>query len=188
MLSLLTSLVFDQNKINGVKFEHQQNNESIKLFVRQHFVVNVGWILRVIILLVIPGTILFFQERILTWLGITPLNAIFSRTEILIFAITYSLAVLYASFIKFTGWYFNVLIATNQRLIDLTIYPPFSWEITQAQLADIQDIRHTQGGFLGITFNYGNIFVQTAGTAQNIAINNVPDPNRIHDILIQLLP
>ncbi len=85
-------------------------------------------------------------------------------------------------------WYFDVLIVTDKRVIDIALVPPFNWQVTQAQLEEVQDVRHTQGGIFGIIFNVGNIYIQTAGTSQNIAIYKVPKPNRVHELIIQLLP
>ena len=58
--------------------------------------------------------------------------------------------------------------------------------VSEAQLEEIQDVSHTQGGLWQILFDYGGVFVQTAGIKQNIEILKVPHPGKVHDVITDL--
>ncbi|MDO9028065.1 MAG: hypothetical protein Q7U68_04300, partial [Candidatus Roizmanbacteria bacterium] len=51
----------------------------------------------------------------------------------------------------------------------------------------IEDITVKSGGYLQSLFDYGSIFVQTAGTAVNIEFNNVPYPTDAVQVINKLL-
>ena len=59
--------------------------------------------------------------------------------------------------------------------------------MSEAQLEKIEDVTHKQLGILGSFFDVGSVYIQTAGTAQNIEFTNVPRPRDIQDILIDML-
>ena len=57
---------------------------------------------------------------------------------------------------------------------------------TEIHLAQIEDVTAEIKGFFGNLFNYGTVYVQTAGTKQRFEFENVPDPNRIVKLLLDL--
>jgi membrane protein YdbS with pleckstrin-like domain len=77
-------------------------------------------------------------------------------------------------------------IVTNKRIIDIDFYGLIYKEITSAKLEKIEDITVKSGGFFASIFNYGNIFIQTAGTEVNIEFFNVPSPNKVRDLINSL--
>jgi len=98
------------------------------------------------------------------------------------------ITIFYFAFVNFSNWFYNVLFVTNLRVVDINYRAPFHSQTTQAQLKEVQDVRYTQGGLFGIAFNYGNLFVQTAGTKQNIQLTRIPNPNIVQERIVQLLP
>ena len=85
------------------------------------------------------------------------------------------------------NWYFNVGIITSKRVIDIDFYAVLYKEITNAQLGRIEDTTVKSGGYLESFFDYGSIFVQTAGTEANVEFINVPHPSDAVQIINKLL-
>lgn len=186
-LQPFATFLYDAEQIQSIKFATQQKDEVIKLFLRRDGITNVPWIAFTILLLSLP-TILTSLISANAFLGVQDLINSLSAEEKLFSVLLYYLIVFYYALLRFLEWYFTVLIATNKRIIDFNYHPPFFRETTQAQLTDIQDVSHTQAGIFAIIFNFGNVYIQTAGTRQNIALSQIPNPHQVHDILIHLLP
>ncbi|MCA9392104.1 PH domain-containing protein [candidate division WWE3 bacterium] len=188
MFNPLATFVYDHTNIPSITFGSQKINEPVLLFVRRDVATNIGWVVVLTLLALLPTIVKIHGGAISIFLGGDPLAALFNAAELGLITLLYYMLILYVAFLNFLKWYFNVLIVTDQRIIDINFTPPFSWRTAQAQLEEVQDVQHTQAGILGIIFNYGDVMVQTAGTKQNIAISKVPNPNRIHELIIQNLP
>ena len=90
------------------------------------------------------------------------------------------------AFENFLVWFFNVNIITDERIVDIDFHNFVYKEVTDAELDNIEDVTYTMGGPIRTMFNYGNVFVQTAGEAQNIEMLGIPKPDRVAKILQEL--
>lgn len=88
---------------------------------------------------------------------------------------------------NFISWYFNVGIITNERIIDVDFHAVIYKEVTETILPKVEDVTAKSGGFFSAIFNYGNVFVQTAGTEANIEFHNVPKPAEVTKIINDLV-
>jgi membrane protein YdbS with pleckstrin-like domain len=59
--------------------------------------------------------------------------------------------------------------------------------MSEIQLDKIQDVTDKQIGAMGSFFDIGSVFVQTAGSNQDVEFQNIPRPRDVHDILSDLL-
>jgi hypothetical protein len=57
-----------------------------------------------------------------------------------------------------------------------------------AVINKIEDVTSKSGGFFSSVFDYGNVFVQTAGTEANVEFMNIPKPSEVVKIINSLLP
>ena len=76
---------------------------------------------------------------------------------------------------------------TNQRLVDLDVTWPFRRFVTETRISQVQDVSFSQGGFISSIFNYGGVYIQTAGVEQNIELSKAPNPALIHDKITDLV-
>ncbi len=164
----------------GVRFETQEPEETVVLFLRQHIVVNVPWIVITIILILAPTVIFPFFSRIVGLslnlpVGYTIVGALFWYVA----TFGYALA-------NFIGWFFNIYIVTNERVVDIDFYYLLYKEFSQAELTKIQDISYTSGGIIATIFNFGNVAIETAGEAPNLVFEAVPFPERIVETIRSL--
>ncbi len=88
---------------------------------------------------------------------------------------------------NFLHWFYNVGIITNERVVDVDFINVVYREINSARLEKIEDITSRGVGYFGSLFNYGNIFIQTAGAEINIEFQNVPNPSAIANTINNLL-
>ena len=97
----------------------------------------------------------------------------------------YLIAIAY-SFEKFLGWYFDVYIITNHRVIDIDFINLLTKKFSEADLNRIQDVTSEVSGVSQTMFNYGNVLIQTAAEINEIHFEKVPHPDRIVRILQDL--
>lgn len=163
-----------------LRFETQEEAEKIILFVRQHFIVNVPWILVTIVLVIAPTVIFPILFRALS------LNMSFPASYYVIGTMFWYLATFGFALASFIGWFFNIYIVTNERIVDIDFYYLLYKKFAEAELARIQDIRYTSGGILAAMFNFGNVVVETAGEAPNIDFESIPHPERVVETIREL--
>jgi len=158
-----------------IKFETYEPGEKIILLLRAHPFTQLSWILYSVFSL-----ILIFVVNII-------ISSFFAISQL--FLLNCFMAVFLLSFIWFNllNWYFNVGIVTNRRVIDIDFYAVLYREISVARLDKIQDITVKSGGYFEAFFNYGTIFIQTAGTEANIEFADIPRPAEVVQMIEKLL-
>lgn len=159
----------------GVGFENQQKGETIILLLRRHWITNLSWIVLGILCLFVP---LFFGN-------FPPILALPPKYKIVIFIGWYLILIAFV-FEKFLVWFFNVAIITNKRVVDVDFYGLLYKEITDAELKEIQDVTQKQVGAIRTIFNFGNVFIQTAGEKAMIEFEDIPYPDKVVKILQEL--
>lgn len=155
----------------GVRFETQEAEERVILFLRQHFVVNIPWIIIAFVLIVAP-TILF--PLVLRAISIT-----FPPTYVLFVTLAWYLSTAGFILVSFLSWFFNIYIVTNERIVDIDFQYLLFKRFSQAELEKIQDISFETSGIFATIFHYGNVYVQTAGEVPNIEFIAVPNPDKV---------
>lgn len=158
-----------------IKFETHEEGEKIYLLLRSHPFTQISWILYSLLFIVLLFALNLFLQNLLNLKQILIINLFF-----IVFILSYI-------WFNILNWYFNVGIVTSKRVIDIDFYAVLYKEITVAQLGKIEDITVKAGGYFESLFNYGSIFVQTAGTEANIEFINVPHPSDAIQIINKLL-
>ncbi len=105
------------------------------------------------------------------------------QAPVLFFAFTWALVLWIVFFVRWTNYYLNVFIITNKRILDIDQLGLFARDISETRLENIQDMRVEVLGFLATTMDFGNIYIQTAGTTDEFVIKNIPTPNKIKDAI-----
>ncbi|MFA6532697.1 MAG: hypothetical protein WCT22_01730 [Patescibacteria group bacterium] len=157
------------------KFDTQEEGEIIYLLLRSHPFTQIGWIFSSIILIILLFVLNFFLQNF------------FNLGQIFIINLFFVVFILSYIWFNILNWYFNVGIVTNKRVIDIDFYAVLYKEITNAQLGRIEDTTVKSGGYIESFFDYGSIFVQTAGTEANVEFINVPHPSDAVQIINKLM-
>lgn len=164
----------------NVKFVNQEGGEEIILLIKRRFIVNLPWILTGIFLAII-GPLLF--PFIISNLPIPPINPL----QLALMLVFYLLGIFGFLLTKFTLWYFHVGIVTNKRIKDIDIHGVLFKDIAETRINLVQDVKYSQVGFLPSLFNFGDVFVQTAGTEPNVEFDRAPTPAKIAKIIGDML-
>jgi len=159
----------------SLRFATQADDEKVILVLRAHPVTQVPWIITSLIVLILP----FFFNIFLT-------NYLSSSQVIFINLFWYTLLFSYI-FLNILNYLFNVGIITNQRVVDVDFSHILYKKVTDTVISKIEDITVKSAGFLASFFNYGNIFIQTAGTEANIEFMDVPNPTEAAQIINRLM-
>lgn len=163
----------------GVTFESQEAGEKIILLLRQHAIVLIPPIFVIVILLLLP----LFVSSVLNFLSIN-LDDLLSEVQILLLVVFWYLLVFAFAVYRFIFWYFNIYILTNERIIDFDFKGILHKQSSFAKLMQIEDVSPKMIGFFSTFFNYGDIFIQTAGEQREFDFHKVPKPDQVaHRIL-----
>lgn len=171
--NLLTSFASFPNKMS---FETQDEEEEVILFLRQHPIVNIKWIVIAILMLTLPSVFSFFPPY-------TTLPANFQFVVTMgwyMFVFGYTLA-------KFMGWFFNIYILTDERVVDIDFQNIFFRKISTAKIDEIQDVNIQSSGSFETFFGYGSVFIQTAAEVSQFEFMYVPNPDRVGKIINQMI-
>jgi hypothetical protein len=156
-------------------FSERDDDEEIILALRPHWFTNVSWILTTIAMIFLPLIFKYF-----TFLAFLPLN--YRLIALLFwFLITFIFA-----FEKFLGWYFDLYILTNERVIDISFNNLLNKKFAEADIGMIQDASSSVKGVAGTMFNYGTILIQTASEVNQIIFDYIPNPEKVIKVLQKL--
>lgn len=163
------------------KFIAQKSYEKIIYFLRRDTIVFILQALFFIFLLVIPFGLYFFLQ--------SSFPSIFENTIlypiVVLLGSVYFLTVWAMLFTSFVDYYLDFWIITNDRIINVEQHI-FSRTIAELDLYKIQDVTGESKGFLQTMFNYGNVYVQTAGATERFIFEEVPNPREVAGKIIAL--
>ena len=164
----------------GVWFETQEEEEKVILFLRQHIIVNLPWVVIAVVATIAP-TVLFPLI-----LRLIPVSIVIPAGYFVVGALFWYIATFGFVLGNFLSWFFNIYIVTNERLVDIDFHYLLYKNFAEAELLKIQDISFTSGGVFAAFFNYGNVIVETAGESPNLEFDSVPFPEHVVETIRKL--
>ncbi|MFA6486074.1 MAG: PH domain-containing protein [Candidatus Magasanikbacteria bacterium] len=160
----------------------QKTYERIAFFLHRHLVTFIPVIALFLILLVAPLAVGFLLKNFfLPWWE----NPLFQPLLVL-FGSIYFLSIFLFFYSYFVTFYLDVWIVTNDRLVDIRQMSLFSRTVAEVDLFQIQDATSEVKGFWASLFNYGNIYLQTAGPVPRFVLYNVTNPNYLRERILDL--
>lgn len=166
---------FCQNP-KGISFKTQEKDEIILLFLRKHLITNLKWLLTGIFFLLIPLLSIPFINLNQPILFLPVKFNIF-------FLLFYYLLIFSYFYVSFITWFFNIGLITNKRIIDIDLIYLIYKHMTATKLSLIQEVSSVKSGVMSTFFDYGDVFIQTAGSEINVDFKATPQPeNSVHII------
>jgi hypothetical protein len=156
----------------NVTFETKDKEEKVILFLRQHPVVLLPRIGITAFLILVPSFFRLFSLFLYMPVGF----------QIIVVMIWY-LFVFSSMLEAFLGWFYNIYIITDERVIDIDFVSLMHKEVTDANIGHIEDVTYKTGGLVKTLVDYGDIFIQTAGEEANLDFLAVPAPAKVAKIL-----
>lgn len=167
-----------------VLFPNQRNDEKIFVVTRQHyihFIQNFALIFFMILLPFILMAMLFRSSQI----GNT-LNSLYLKDFLYLAGCLYFLTALNFFMSNWITYYYNILIVTDERLVEIRQDGLFNRNINELSFERVQDVSCHTKGFWSTLFNAGNIEIQTSGAQANFRIVNVPLSSDVIGIISEL--
>jgi len=162
-------------------FPGQQSDESIYLVVRQHWVILAK---RLVIWVILVAALMIFKHY-LPLLGPGILKGPAAPLIDMLIQV-YLLFLITSLFIIWVLYYLNMYIVTNERIVDVDQKGLFSHHVSELNMEKIEDVTSEVNGILGHIFDYGTVYIQTAGTRERFDFENVPNPGHITKIILEL--
>ena len=164
----------------GVKFANQEEDETIVLFLRRHFVTNIPWILLTLFFLVVPIlAVALFQITNFSLFTVPP-------KLLAAFILFYYLVILGYALMRFVIWFYHVGIVTQKRLLDLDVYNILNHHLAETDIDEIVDVSYAQHGFFQSFFDFGDVPIQTKAVKANFEFEEAPHPAQVSDIITDL--
>lgn len=162
-------------------FPSQQETEKIYLVIREHWF---RLLLKFIVWAIAAAVLVTFQR----WApNIIP--GLFEGVPgqvTRLFEQIYFMILLLGLFIIVVLHYLNTHVVTQIRVVDIDQKGLFSHIISELHIDKIEDVTSATNGIFGTIFNYGNVYVQTAGTKEHFEFDNVPNPAAINKLILDL--
>lgn len=166
---------------HDVHFQSQREDEEILLFLRRHFITNFSWIFITIVLSLVPISI----PILFPFLN---MNISFVPAGLIIISLPFYYLILFSyALLHFMTWFYNIFIVTQERIVDIDYSHTVIHNVAETKTTHIQDVNYTQTGFISSIFNYGNVFVQTAGSEVNFEAHSAPNPRKAVEIIANLI-
>jgi hypothetical protein len=163
-----------------IRFDTQEPDEEVVLFLRQHIIVLLPKLAIGILFFIAPLIVFPFILRFLS----TPIEI--PPGYVIVGTMFWYIALFGFVFTQFLQWYFNIFIVTNRRIIDIDFLYLLYKKFGEAQLARVQDISYRSSGIMATMFNYGDVLIQTAAEVPNLIFESVPRPNEVVDVISNL--
>ncbi|MBX4188347.1 MAG: PH domain-containing protein [Candidatus Doudnabacteria bacterium] len=166
---------------NKIIFPGQQSDERVCLIIRQHWLVLFMklflWFIMLIVYFVLDYVSLTFLPQYLD-------RSFLPLIDLL--KIGYLMFMALGLLIIITLWYLNTHIITSKRVVDVEQKSLLTHTISELHLEQIQDVTAEVHGLFENIFNFGDVYVQTAGETQRFLFNKIPNPTKVTKLLIDL--
>lgn len=159
-------------------FPGQIETEKIRLVVREHWMYFALKIFGWFFFLGLYIAFKFISPLIWPDLQDSSLNEYVSLASYL-----YLMFLTLSLFVLWVIYYLNMQIITDMRVVDIDQEGLFSHTTSELNIAKVEDVTSEVKGLLGTMFNYGNVYVQTAGAVERFEFTNVPSPANIQKLI-----
>ncbi|MDO8599226.1 MAG: PH domain-containing protein [bacterium] len=156
--------------------------ENRIIALRRHWLTMVKRVGAYVILAAIPFGIYFFltenfPEMLRSSAGYPALVLAFSA---------YELGMWLFLFTMFLDYELDMWVVTNDRLVNIEQHGLFARTIAELDLWRVQDVTSDVRGVFPTFFDYGTVYVQTAGATERFALEQVPQPHEVRKIILDM--
>lgn len=168
-----------QNNIFGLS--DFKDNERVVAVVRHHWFVLFREAFGLVVLFLAPFFVIPMAFGIAVQGGSLPQM---SGGVVIFFASLWTLVIWNLLFARWTDYYYDIWVITNQRVVDIDQKGLFNRSTaTILTLNHIQDLEAELSGVIGNLLNFGNVTIQTAAAKREFIIEEVANPNSVVRII-----
>lgn len=165
-------------------FPNQRNDEKIFIVTRQHYIHFMRNIILILFLTILPFIFMAILLGNLQSSG--TLSSLYLKDFLYLAGCLYFLTALNFFMATWITYYYNILIVTDERLVEIRQVGLFNRNINELSFERVQDVSCHTKGLWGTLFNAGDIEVQTSGAQSNFRILNVPLASDVIGIIGEL--
>lgn len=159
----------------------QYDDERVILFLHRHGIVFAGHVVILMTLILIPIAVFVIGPELVPKFFEPPYG------ELLLFlTVIYIMFVWLYFFVSWVDYYLDAWVVTNRRIINIEQIGLFKRIVSVQSLGNVQDTTSEVVGILRSLLNFGNVEVQTAAEQQRFKFEDVPEPDRVKEIITKL--
>jgi hypothetical protein len=165
------------------KLPNSQPQETVKIFLRRHWIDLVRIVLFSGLMLLVPVVVgVVLQLADISLLD----HPIWGPALVLLFS-SYLFIVFMITITELTDYWLDVWIVTTERVINTEQLGLFNRLVSEVHLEQIQDITSETRGFLETFLTYGDVYVQTAAERERFRFKNVNNPDDVKIAISELV-
>jgi uncharacterized membrane protein YdbT with pleckstrin-like domain len=157
--------------------------EKIIFLLRRHWLIFLGDVLMILVLAAVPVGLYFGIRSAAPNL----LTDAIMRPALVLLGSAYCLVIWTFFMTRFVDFYLDTWIVTNDKILNVEQHGLFSRTVSELDLAKVQDVTSEVHGILATIFNFGNVYVQTAGETQRFVFEQVSKPHEVRKHILELV-
>lgn len=169
---------FDFISQTSYSFEGKKGDENVELFLHRHWFGITNQVTLIALGIFLPLVLFVVFGSIIIENNLLP-YFMFAWSS-------FAMLIWFLIFYKLTMYTLDYWIVTDERIIDNKQNGFFDRTISELDLSSIQDIKVTLTGLLPTFLNFGYVEVQTAARDKHFIFEDVPRPQDIKDIVMEL--
>ena len=170
--------------LKNFHFEGQHSQEHIIKIVRRHWFNILQQYFFILVGIVILAALPTFFSQVMPFWGFSGFTD--SSYIIPFFQSLFALLIWVIAFIIWIDYYFDVWIITSERIVNIEQRGLFIRQVSELKFANIQDVTTEVQGLIPTLLNFGNVYVQTAGTKTRFNFRKVPNPYKLKALIMNL--
>lgn len=163
-------------------FPGQQPDEKILLKLHRHWFVFFSKVLTVAALAIMPVIGMWLWSRVGHWQLIA---GSLSHTLLVMAGSVYYLFLWLLFYGFWLDYALDFFVVTTRRVVDIEQSGLFDRTVAEQLLNKVQDVTQEVKGFWPTMLHYGNVYIQTAGEKERFVFEDVPNPDKVVNIILQ---
>ncbi len=160
-------------------------DEKIIVGIRKHWLIFLFQTLPLILGALLPVILIPFYDTIFAP-AVASLGADRFQNLVAFFVGGWVLLMIIIFFVLLTIYYLNILIITNERVIEVTQDGLFARDIAVCPLEKIEDVKVEVLGIFPTFFKFGNLYIQTAAESREILVFGIRYPEYARDTIMKV--
>ena len=170
------------NPPSVVAFSDKNEDEVLLLFLRRHLITNLPWVLKAILLALVP-----VGYELLNSFGFFSINLLTPEVKMIVYIFYYFAIFAGYVFVNYMTWFYNISLVTNERVVDIDFSDLVFENVSATKLSQVEDVNYKQIGCARSIFDYGDILVQTAASTDEFHFISVPHLEKVIRIINNLI-
>jgi len=165
-------------------FTTQHDSERVFVVTGRHYIGFIFFILIIVVQLILP--LIIFFVGINYFLPALLALDVYVRDAAILLAAVYYLTLLAVFLTSWVIFYYNILVVTDERIIEISQRGIFHREENELTFDQIEDVSCRVKGFLTTVFDVGTLELQSAGATRIFEVKFIPKPRLVAEIIHDL--